>query len=52
MKQAKTPEFQSYQKQIVSNAQELSKKLQEKGYTCVSGTKVNNITTVTFDCYN
>lgn len=43
MKQAKSPEFVNYQKQVVANAQELSRGLQEKGYTCVSGGTDNHL---------
>lgn len=37
MLQVKTPEFKEYQRQIVKNAQRLSDKLIEKGYTVVTG---------------
>ncbi|CAH1377491.1 unnamed protein product [Tenebrio molitor] len=37
MKQAKTPEFVEYQKQIVANARQLCKGLQEKGYKIATG---------------
>ena len=37
LKQALTPEFKTYQQQVVSNAQTLSKGLQKHGYTIVSG---------------
>lgn len=37
MKQAKTPEFAEYQKQVVANAKQLSKGLQDKGYKVVTG---------------
>lgn len=37
MKQAQTPEFIQYQKQIVANARRLSDGLQKKGYKVVTG---------------
>ncbi|XP_043282211.1 serine hydroxymethyltransferase isoform X2 [Venturia canescens] len=37
MKQAKSPEFVEYQKQIVANAQQLCKGLQERGYKISTG---------------
>lgn len=37
LKQAKTPEFKTYQQQVVANCQALSKRMQELGYTIVSG---------------
>lgn len=37
MKQAKTPEFIEYQKQVLLNSKHLSNKIQEKGYTVVTG---------------
>ncbi|KAJ8966663.1 hypothetical protein NQ314_003391 [Rhamnusium bicolor] len=37
MKQAKTPEFKAYAKQIVANAKRLSDGLQSKGYKVVTG---------------
>lgn len=37
MKQAQTPEFVEYQKQIVANAKRLSDGLQSKGYKVVTG---------------
>jgi len=42
-KQAKTPEFHAYQKQVVANAQELSWGLQDNGYVCVSGGTDNHL---------
>jgi len=38
LKQAMTPEFKAYQKQVVANAKCISKYMQELGYTIVSGT--------------
>ncbi|KAI1291901.1 Serine hydroxymethyltransferase, cytosolic [Halotydeus destructor] len=43
MKQAATPEFQSYQQQVVRNAKRLAEKLQAAGYTCVSGGTDNHL---------
>lgn len=37
MKQAQSPEFVAYQKQVVANASHLAKKLAEKGYKIVTG---------------
>jgi glycine hydroxymethyltransferase len=42
-KQAATPEFVTYQTQVVSNARRLAEKLQESGYTCVSGGTDNHL---------
>lgn len=43
LKQAKTAEFHSYQKQVVTNAKTLARCLQTKGYTCVSGGTDNHL---------
>mmetsp|Transcript_10267 Transcript_10267/g.22009 ORF Transcript_10267/g.22009 Transcript_10267/m.22009 type:complete len:499 (+) Transcript_10267:121-1617(+) len=43
LKQANTEEFRQYQKQVVSNCQALSKRLQENGYTVVSGGTDNHL---------
>lgn len=43
LKQAQTPEFLSYQRQVVANAKLLADLLQEKGYTCISGGTDNHI---------
>lgn len=37
MRQTMTQEFRDYQKQVVLNAARVALRLQEKGYTCVSG---------------
>jgi glycine hydroxymethyltransferase len=37
LKQAKTPEFATYQQQVVANCQALSNRMQQLGYTIVSG---------------
>lgn len=37
MKQAKSPEFVAYQKQVILNASRLSEGLQKRGYTVVTG---------------
>ena len=37
--QALKPEFKLYQQQVVANAQAMSKALQARGYTVVSGIK-------------
>lgn len=38
LKQAKAPEFKTYQQQVVANCQALSSRMQDLGYTIVSGT--------------
>ncbi|RWS29926.1 glycine/serine hydroxymethyltransferase-like protein [Leptotrombidium deliense] len=43
MKQVVTKEFVAYQKQVVANAKHLACKLQELGYTCVSGGTSNHL---------
>ncbi len=43
LKQANTPEFKQYQKQVVANCQALSKRMQELGYTIVSGGTDNHL---------
>lgn len=43
LKQSKTDEFCSYQKQIVANAKTLAKGLEDKGYKCVSGGTDNHL---------
>src|SRR5690349_20259068 len=43
LKQAATPEFKEYQKQVVLNAQRLATKLQENGYKCVTGGTDNHL---------
>jgi len=37
LKEALSPEFKTYQKQVVDNAQALCTALQNKGFTIVSG---------------
>ena len=37
MKQAATPEFKTYQQQVVKNCQMMCKGLMDKGYTIVTG---------------
>lgn len=37
LKQAKTPEFTTYQQQVVANCHALSERMQQLGYTIVSG---------------
>jgi glycine hydroxymethyltransferase len=37
LKQAATPEFNVYQQQVVANCQALAQRMQELGYTIVSG---------------
>jgi len=46
LKQANTPEFKDYQKQVVSNAQTMCKSLQDKGYEIVSGGTDNHLVLV------
>lgn len=43
MKQANTPEFVEYQKQVVLNAQRLATKLQAAGYKCVTDGTDNHL---------
>lgn len=43
LKQAMTPEFKVYQKQVVSNARTMCKTLQDKGYNIVSGGTDNHL---------
>ncbi|CAG2103084.1 unnamed protein product [Medioppia subpectinata] len=43
MKQAATPEFAEYQKQVIKNAATLVKGLQSRGYTCVTGGTDNHL---------
>ena len=43
LKQAASPEFKSYQKQVLSNAQSLATGLQARGYSLVSGGTENHI---------
>ncbi|CAG2182382.1 unnamed protein product, partial [Oppiella nova] len=43
MKQAASPEFVEYQKQVVSNAKTLATSLQSKGYKCVTGGTDNHL---------
>lgn len=43
MKQAKSPDFQEYQKQVVNNAQTLAQSLAARGYKCVTGGTDNHI---------
>ena len=43
LRAAATPEFKEYQKQVVANAQALSNRLQELGYTIVSGGTDNHL---------
>lgn len=37
LKQAKAPEFKTYQQQVVANCQALADRMQQLGYTIVSG---------------
>jgi glycine hydroxymethyltransferase len=37
LKQAVTPEFKLYQKEVIANAQVMSRELQAKGYKVVTG---------------
>jgi glycine/serine hydroxymethyltransferase len=37
LKQANTPEFKTYQQQVVANCQALAQRMQKLGYTIVSG---------------
>lgn len=37
LKEAATPEFRAYQKQVVANAKAMCSALQARGYTIVSG---------------
>ncbi len=43
LKEAATPEFVDYQKQVVKNAKSLAKALQERGYRLVSGGTDNHL---------
>lgn len=43
LKQARTPEFQTYQKQVVANCKTLAARLQALGYTLVSGGTDNHL---------
>ena len=43
MKQTKSPDYQQYQKQVVSNAQTLAQSLGARGYKCVTGGTDNHI---------
>jgi glycine hydroxymethyltransferase len=43
LKQAKTPEFQQYQQQVVANCQALSQRMTELGYSIVSGGTDNHL---------
>ncbi|CAK9251882.1 unnamed protein product [Sphagnum jensenii] len=43
LKQAKSPEFQTYQQQVVKNAKTLAESLLKRGYTCVSGGTDNHL---------
>ncbi|XP_054155058.1 serine hydroxymethyltransferase-like [Oppia nitens] len=43
MKQASSPDFVEYQKQVISNAQTLAKNLIACGYTCVTGGTDNHL---------
>jgi glycine hydroxymethyltransferase len=43
LKQAATPEFKGYQRQVVANAQALAARLSELGYTIVSGGTDNHL---------
>ncbi|KAL8597452.1 Serine hydroxymethyltransferase, cytosolic [Nucella lapillus] len=43
LKQAKTPEFKVYQKQVIANARVLAKGLMDLGYTIVSGGTDNHL---------
>ena len=42
LKEASSSEFKTYAKQVIDNAKQLVKSLQEKGYTFVSGRKITN----------
>jgi len=44
LKQAATPEFQTYQRQVIANSQTLAKELMSKGYKCVTNGTDNHIT--------
>ncbi|RPA83018.1 SHMT-domain-containing protein [Ascobolus immersus RN42] len=46
LKQAQTPSFREYQLQVISNANSLATKLQEFGYTIVSGKTENHLVLV------
>jgi glycine hydroxymethyltransferase len=37
LKEAATPEFKTYQQQVIANSKTLAKGLMDKGYTLVSG---------------
>lgn len=43
LKQTMTDEFKNYQRQVTANAKRLAQKLQEKGYTIVTGGTDNHI---------
>ena len=51
-KEAMTPEFKAYQKQIVSNAQALAKSLTEAGLRLVSGGTDNHLMLVDLTAFN
>jgi len=46
LKQAKSPDYITYQKQVMSNAQSLAKALQSKGYDLVGGKTENHLVLV------
>lgn len=50
MKQAQTPEFKEYQKQVVKNAQVLAKGLAERGYKIVTGGTDNHLVWADMRC--
>lgn len=43
LKQAATPQFRTYQEQVLKNAKILAEHLQKNGYTCVSGGTDNHL---------
>jgi len=43
LKQANTPEFKTYQQQVVANCQALAQRMQKLGYTIVSGGTDNHL---------
>ena len=50
LKEAMTPEFKSYQRQIVANAQAMAAELQAKGWRIVSGGTDNHLMLVDLAC--